>query len=275
MQFVKTNLSLEPKNSSPVPFYSGYSFFNLTNVDTSSVEIEIRKIDKRHPNDHENEIDSQFECVGNPQQCTALYLECEPHSNAIRPHHSNFIDSKTISSLIPSKPIIPTIFQNSSIFQNLKPPQKPPINLPDIKPPVVVPPPKIPTIQPDKKPSVVFIDNGTTIPSKPSPISEDEHWPWSVDIFIDGKLLCVGVLLDNTCVLTEVSCMNSVNLEFDYVTVVVGKSQAFMNVVGPYEQVLRVSCFVKLESGSNGVLLFLDGTIRFNRESMPTFLPET
>ncbi|XP_037043608.1 serine protease nudel-like isoform X2 [Bradysia coprophila] len=227
--------------------FSGYSFFNLTKVDTDAVEIEIRRLKKRHPNDIENEVDSQYECVGNPQQCTALYVECEPHSNSLRPHHTTVVDSKTISSLIPSKPISPITFENAK------------------------PPPLKPIIQPNKKPSV--LSNGTKIPSAPSTI-EDHHWPWSVDIYVDGRLVCIGVLLDNTCVVTELSCMNSVNLEFDYVTVVVGKSQAFMNVVGPYEQVHRVSCFVKMGSGSNGVLLFLEGMVRFNRESLPTFLLE-
>ncbi|KAG4076599.1 hypothetical protein HA402_001886 [Bradysia odoriphaga] len=227
--------------------FSGYSFFNLTKVDADAVEIEIRRLKKRHPNDIENEVDSQYECVGNPQQCTALYVECEPHSNSLIPHHTGPVDSKTISSLIPSKPISPVTFENAK------------------------PPPLKPIIQPNKKPSV--LSNGTKIPSIPSKI-EDHHWPWSVDIYVDGRLVCIGVLLDNTCVVTELSCMNSVNLEFDYVTVVVGKSQAFMNVVGPYEQVLRVSCFVKMGSGSNSVLLFLEGMVRFNRESLPTFLLE-
>lgn len=68
--------------------------------------------------------------------------------------------------------------------------------------------------------------------------------------------------------------MELVNLEFDYVTVVVGKSQAFMNVIGPYEQIVRVSCYVKMD-GSNSVLLFLEHSVRFNRECLPTFLPET
>lgn len=76
--------------------------------------------------------------------------------------------------------------------------------------------------------------------------------------------------------ITELTCMNSVNLEFDYVTVVVGKSHAFMNVVGPYEQIHRVSCFVRMEGRlSNSVLLFLEAPVRFNRETLPTFLPET
>lgn len=72
---------------------------------------------------------------------------------------------------------------------------------------------------------------------------------------------------------TEVSCVSLVNLQFDYVTVVVGKSQAFMNIIGPYEQIHRVSCYVKMD-GSNSVLLFLEEDVRFNRECLPTFLPE-
>lgn len=119
----------------------------------------------------------------------------------------------------------------------------------------------------------MVIANNTIIPSKPSK-KEDHHWPWSADIYVDGKLVCIGVLLDNSCVLTELSCLSLVNLEFDYVTVVVGKSQAFMNVIGPYEQIVRVSCSVAMD-GSNTVLLFLEHAVNLNRECLPTFLPET
>ncbi len=247
-------MSFSCKSSYFTSLFSGYSFFNLTAVESNA--IDTRRLEKRHQL-NENEIDSQFECVGNAQQCTALYVECEPHSNAIRPHHQDVDDgdSKTIPSLIPagqkpSRPIIPSIFHNHK------------------------PSPIIPTIQPNKKPSVVSNENHTEIPSlKPIAIA-DYHWPWSVDIYVDGRLVCIGVLLDNTCVVTELSCISSVNLEFDYVTVVVGKSKSFMNVIGPYEQIHRVSCYVKMD-GSNSVLLFLEEAVRFNRECLPTFLPET
>lgn len=169
-------------------------------------------------------------------------MECVPHSNAIKPHHETEDGSKTISSFIPN------------IFHPTKPiPLKP-------------------TIQPNKKPFVVSKGNDTKIPLKPS-TTDDHHWPWSADIYVDGKLVCIGVLLDNLCVVTDLSCVELVNLQFDYVTVVVGKSQAFMNVIGPYEQIVRVSCFVKMD-GSNSVLLFLEHAVRFNRECLPTFLPE-
>lgn len=219
--------------------FSGYSFFNLTKVE--SVSIDTRKLAKRHPQ-NENEVDCEYERVGNAQECTALYVECEPHSNSNKPNDE---DPKTFGNK-PEKPIIPNIFHHHPIK---------------------------PIIQPHKKPSVVTTNkNKTEIPLKPS-ITPDHHWPWSVDIYVDGKLICIGVLLDGSCVVTEKSCMALVNLEFDYVTVVVGKSQAFMNIIGPYEQIVRVSCFVNMDGG-NTVLLFLEENVRFNRECLPTFLPE-
>lgn len=222
----------------------------MTKVDSDSVHTEIRKLRKRHSLD-ENEVDCEFEVVGNAQECTALYVECVPHSNSFKPNHDG--DSSKIPNTNdaqkPAKPFIPNIFHLPKPF------------------------PLKPIVQPDKKPSVVSKGNETIIPLKPT-TTKDHHWPWSVDIYVDGKLVCIGVLLDNSCVVTELSCMELVNLEFDYVTVVVGKSQAFLNIIGPYEQIVRVSCFVKID-GSNGVLLFLEHPVRFNRECLPTFLPET
>ncbi|KAJ6641084.1 Serine protease nudel [Pseudolycoriella hygida] len=213
--------------------FRGYTFFNLTRVESESIQIDVRIKEKRS-----HEDDSKFELVGNAEGCTALYVECESHSNAFDKG-----DDKTV-------PIVET---------DANKPAKPfPIQ---------------PIIQPNKKPLVVSKLNTTTIPSKPSK-SEEDHWPWSADIYVDGKLVCIGVLLDNSCVITEHTCVSLVNLEFDYVTVVVGKSQAFMNVIGPYEQIVRVSCFVKMDGG-NSVLLFLEQPVRLNRECLPTFLPET
>lgn len=225
----------------------------MTKVESDSLQTEIRKLKKRHPSD-EDEFDCNFEFVGNARECTALYVECVPHSNSFKPHHHD--DDSNIPELVPdengtqkpTKPFIPNIFHRPKPF------------------------PIKPNIQPHKKPSVVSKGNATTIPIVPI-IVDDHHWPWSADIYVDGKLVCIGVLLDNSCVVTELSCMGLVNLEFDYVTVVVGKSQAFMNVIGPYEQIVRVSCFVKMD-GSNSVLLFLEHPVRFNRECLPTFLPE-
>lgn len=223
----------------------------MTKVESDSVQTKIRKTRNRYHPFNEFEDESKFEFVGNAQECTALYVECEPHSNAAKPYHENQPDDNDSQKPTkPSKPFIPT-----NIFHGPKPS------------------PKKPTIQPNKKPSVVANGNDTKVPSKPI-TTGDHHWPWSADIYVNGKLVCIGVLLDNTCVVTELTCMELVNLQFDYVTVVVGKSQAFMNVIGPYEQILRVSCFVKMD-GSNSVLLFLEQPARFNRECLPTYLPET
>lgn len=64
-----------------------------------------------------------------------------------------------------------------------------------------------------------------------------------------------------------------IRLEFDYVVVVLGASKPYLKVHGAYEQIIRVNCISYLESG-NGALLHLERKAHYNRECLPTFIPE-
>lgn len=130
-----------------------------------------------HPEGHFEEF------VGNIKACIALYVECVPHASAmhseIKPHHREFHDKN-----------------------------KAPLNKPIV--------PLNPLFRPDKVPAIVAEFNQTIHHSlKPSSATagqyEDSvHWPWSASIYVSGKLVCVGVLLDRSWVITESTCLKLV-----------------------------------------------------------------
>lgn len=128
--------------------------------------------------DDEEHPEGQFEeQVGNIKACIALYVECVPHSSNM-PYAVNPI-SKPSHRVIkePELPILP-----------LKP-----------------------IFQPDKIPSIIAAFNNTIYkPIKQPTMEESVHWPWSASIYVEGKLVCVGVLLDRYWVITESSCLSLV-----------------------------------------------------------------
>lgn len=83
----------------------------------------------------------------------------------------------------------------------------------DVKVPQLPILPLKPIFQPDKIPSIIATFNKTIHkPLKPSTMLLDDaiHWPWSASIYVEGKLVCVGVLVDRYWVITESSCLSLV-----------------------------------------------------------------
>lgn len=204
----------------------------------SHISIWRRDVSATLARAQEEHPESAFEeIVGNSHMCFAYYIECEPNP-------TQGINSQPI-------PIVPSI------------------------PPEIPATPLVPIIQPEQKPSVVVEYNATHTDSKPFVvISEEEHWPWSASVYINGRLICVGVVIDRLWVLTEKGCMDSVHLDFDYVVVVVGGSKPHLHVHTLYEQIIRVNCIIKLKDESSTVMLYLERPAHYNRQCLPTFLPD-
>lgn len=83
----------------------------------------------------------------------------------------------------------------------------------DVKEPEPLILPLKPIFQPDKIPSIIAAFNNTIHkPLKPPTMLLEEvlHWPWSASIYVEGKLVCVGVLVDRYWVITESSCLSLV-----------------------------------------------------------------
>lgn len=131
-------------------------------------------------NDEEEHPEGQFgEQVGNIKACIALYVECVPHSSNMHYGVKPFSALSQKDVIKPELPIMP-----------LKP-----------------------TFQPDKIPSIIAAFNKTIHkPLKPTTMLLEEvvHWPWSASIYVEGKLVCVGVLVDRYWVITESSCLSLV-----------------------------------------------------------------
>lgn len=187
-----------------------------------------------HPEKHFKEI------IVNKNDCMGLYIECVPHS------------SGPSASYGATDSFIPTTHKHNT--------------------PII---PLEPTFQPNKKPFIMVNFNKTLHTNKPisHDLDEQPQWPWSASIFIDGKLVCIGILLDKYWVLTESSCLSLVNLKFDFVVVVLGGTKPYLKIQGPYEQIIRVNCIVKVDN-CNTVLLYLEHKAHYNRHCLPTYLPE-
>lgn len=125
-------------------------------------------------NELDGDVDRHEELVGNLKKCIGLYVECVPHSKT---NFSAHIDS---DELKPNKKLIADI----------------PIS------------PIKPIIDKDKIPTVIAHFNQTIhLDEHISGVDKEIHWPWSARIYVNGKLVCVGVLLDKYWVLTEISCL--------------------------------------------------------------------
>lgn len=105
-------------------------------------------------------------------------------------------------------------------------------------------------------------------------VHEDFTWPWNAEIYLDGKLKCNGILLDKRWVLADRFCLGDDRqiLRANYAAAVFG-SKAVLGIVGPNEQIIRISClnFIK---DSNAVLMELASPVEFNRNILPIFLPD-
>lgn len=195
--------------------FSGYSFYNVTSVTSDGIEVprnvdraqisgqhtflkhlrthfdqSLRYMRKRHndPNEFWSDIPSDMrdgihfsETVGAPKKCSGFYIECVPHA------------------------VIPVVIP---LPDGIRPP-----NLPKPTPSKQTHKvkPISPVIQPNGAPTVIVPAVNNTKPETPS--SEhinDEHFPWSASIYINGLLVCNGILFDRVWIGVEGSCVTSV-----------------------------------------------------------------
>lgn len=195
--------------------FSGYNFFNVSRVDENG-NIQRRHqpsqernayyqdylqwterqagnfghgIYKRsvHTNDLHHQIESHEIIVGAPmEQCNALYLECVPHSH------------------IPTDDPEPPSIDHTTIIPEPNPPSPDGLNhqttVPNAEPEHATNSPLEPTILPAEH------ENAT----KPRIIEDNFRAPWIASVYVDGDLICIGVLLDRQWVLVENSCVESV-----------------------------------------------------------------
>ncbi|XP_037949020.1 serine protease nudel [Teleopsis dalmanni] len=103
---------------------------------------------------------------------------------------------------------------------------------------------------------------------------EELHWPWLVDIYRNGELWCLGVLVDKHWVLVHESCQYGIRYTNDYIAALLGggKSKQLPHK-SLNEQIRRVDC-TEVVPKSDVILFHLEKPVHLSHFVMPTFLPD-
>ncbi|XP_017080584.2 serine protease nudel [Drosophila eugracilis] len=200
-----------------------------------------------------------------PRKCVGIYVECNLLSNKTTP-------LKTFSA---------------GLAVSEKPMEQVPVLLPTIEThntPNVHFKPQVPSVVVNKKDEIMDrLDN--LIKSKKNKTIlvneqlheaiEELHWPWLADVYSNGDLWCIGVLISKNWVLVHESCLFGIDLETHYVSVLLGGGKTKRSAhKSNHEQIRRVNCFEAVPK-SDVLLLHLEDSVRLTHYVLPTFLPES
>uniref|UniRef100_A0A182RTY0 Peptidase S1 domain-containing protein n=1 Tax=Anopheles funestus TaxID=62324 RepID=A0A182RTY0_ANOFN len=128
-----------------------------------------------------------------------------------------------------------------------------------------------PIHRPHHMPQIVFQENAHI--ELVENFGDDYDWPWNTNIYLDGVLICSGLIIDASWIIVAGSCTRLVNLRHQYLAVVAGGAKSYLNIEGPYEQVVRVDCYHYIPEAET-VMLHLASKLTFSRHVLPTFVPE-
>uniref|UniRef100_A0A182MEN1 Peptidase S1 domain-containing protein n=1 Tax=Anopheles culicifacies TaxID=139723 RepID=A0A182MEN1_9DIPT len=128
-----------------------------------------------------------------------------------------------------------------------------------------------PIHRPHHMPQIVFQENAHI--ELVENFGDDYDWPWNTNIYLDGVLICSGLIIDASWIIVAGSCTRLVNLRHQYLAVVAGGAKSYLNIEGPYEQVVRVDCYHYIPEAET-VMLHLATKLSFSRHVLPTFVPE-
>ncbi|XP_060656762.1 serine protease nudel [Drosophila nasuta] len=104
---------------------------------------------------------------------------------------------------------------------------------------------------------------------------EELHWPWLADVYANGELWCLGVLLDKHWLLVHDSCLSGISFDTHYISVLLGGGKTRRSLHrSSHEQIRRVDCFEAVPK-SNVLLYHLEQPARFTHHVLPSFLPDT
>ncbi|XP_059216727.1 serine protease nudel [Stomoxys calcitrans] len=196
--------------------------------------------------------------------CLGLYVECVAKSNKTEP-------MRTLSAGL-SKPAL-----NGIAAQSLKP------SIGTHHRPNVFVPPEVPTVVVNKKDEIMdrldkLIDSkknlSMLIDQQLHEAIEELHWPWLVDIYANGRLWCLGVLMDKHWVMVHESCNFAIRLNLDYVSALFGGGKSKVNAhKSNHEEIRRIDC-MEVVPNSDVIMLHLARPVRFSHFILPTFVPE-
>ncbi|XP_018802271.1 PREDICTED: serine protease nudel [Bactrocera latifrons] len=196
-------------------------------------------------------------------ECFGLFVECEAKAYKVEPIKTVSAGDEVSPSGLPSSVLQPDLETHG-------------------KPNVFVTPPstsfmvkkkdevldKLDGLLKNHKNMTLLIDN------KLHEAVEELHWPWVVDVYVDGRLWCVGALVDKYWVLVHESCHYGVRFNANYIAALLGGSKTkSRRHKSTHEQIRRVDCFEQVAK-SDVLLYHLEKPVRFTHHVLPTFLPD-
>jgi len=199
-----------------------------------------------------------------PRKCVGIYVECNPYSNKTTPLKTFSAGQVVKEKPIEQVPVLsPTIETHNTPNVHFKP--------------------QIPAMVVNKKDEILDRLDKLIKSKKNKTILVNEqlheaieelHWPWLADVYMNGDLWCIGVLIDKHWVMVHESCLSGIDLETHYVSVLLGGGKTKRSAHrSNHEQIRRVDCFEGVPK-SNVLLLHLERPVRFTHHVLPTFLPD-
>lgn len=199
-----------------------------------------------------------------PRKCVGIYVECNPYSNKTTPLKTFSAGQVVKEKPIEQVPVLsPTIETHNTPNVHFKP--------------------QIPAMVVNKKDEILDRLDKLIKSKKNKTILVNEqlheaieelHWPWLADVYMNGDLWCIAVLIDKHWVMVHESCLSGIDLETHYVSVLLGGGKTKRSAHrSNHEQIRRVDCFEGVPK-SNVLLLHLERPVRFTHHVLPTFLPD-
>ncbi|XP_067643607.1 serine protease nudel isoform X1 [Eurosta solidaginis] len=252
-----TIVPIHPDFHKPKSIHSHFSSIAADNHNFPNFRNEFR------PNDLNNKARTlHIERTSN--ECSGLFVECEAKANNVEPIKTISAGDQISSDGVSSSGLRPALETYG-------------------KPNVYVTPPTSSMILMNKKDEILekmekVIESrkniSLMIDNKLHEAVEEMHWPWIVDVYVDGQLWCVGALVDRYWVLVHESCQFGVRFHINYIAVLLGGGKSkHLRHKSTHEQIRRVDCFERVPK-SDVLLYHLEKPTHFTHHVLPTFLPD-
>ncbi|XP_017468639.1 PREDICTED: serine protease nudel [Rhagoletis zephyria] len=197
-------------------------------------------------------------------ECLGLYVECEAKANGVEPIRTISAGELVSSDGVHSTGLQPALETHGKPNVFVTPPS--PVLLVKKKDEVLD---KLDGVIESRKNMTLLIDN------KLHEAVEELHWPWIVDVYVDGRLWCVGALVDKHWVMVHETCHYGVRFNTNYIAVLLGGGKTKRRRhKSTHEQIRRVDCF-ELVPKSDVLLYHLEKPAHFTHYVLPTFLPDS
>ncbi|KAH8302029.1 hypothetical protein KR044_001962 [Drosophila immigrans] len=208
------------------------------------------------PRQHKESIHSE--------KCVGIYVECNPRANTTVPIKT-FSAGQAVNQSDEQLPaLLPTIETHNKPNVHFKP--QLPAQMVNKKDEIMD---RLDMLIKSKKNKTLLVQDQL------HEAIEELHWPWLADVYANGELWCLGVLLDKHWLLVHDSCLSGISFDTHYISALLGGGKTRRSLHrSNHEQIRRVDCFEAVPK-SNVLLYHLEQPARFTHHVLPTFLPDT